>query len=206
MTSQQNDPHAAQTPLFAVPAAKRSRTSDVLLELAEQCLQPTLTLRSMTERLGDRTFGMLLVLLAIFNIVPFVSLVAGLLIVSLGLQMAFGLRRVWLPKAIMDRALPQSSVRKALLAFEPRVRKIERYVRPRWHFTEAPIVDRINGFVIALLGAVITLPLPLTNLGPALVVVLMGLGLLERDGLVQLGAALLGIGAMLAVYVFLFTA
>ncbi len=193
-----------QPALFTVPEVKRSRTSDVLLELAEQTQQASLTLRGMTERLGDRTFGMLLVLLSVFNIVPLVSLLAGLLICILGLQMAVGLRRVWLPKAILDRELPKESVRKALLAFEPKVRKIERFVRPRWQFTEAPIVDRINGLVIALLGAIITLPLPLTNLGPALVVVLMGLGLLERDGVVQVGAALLGLVAMGVVFYFVF--
>lgn len=147
---------------------------------------------------------MLLVLVAIFNIIPFVSLIAGFLITILGLQMAAGMARAWLPGSILYRPLPADRVRSALLAFAPKVRAIERYVRPRWQFTEAPIVDRLNGIVIALLGIVISIPIPFTNLGPAFVVILMGLGLMERDGLVQLSAACMGLLAMAVVYYLVF--
>ena len=71
--------------LFTVPNKPRSRTSDVLLTLIESTNQPSVTLRNLTERLGDRTFGMLLVLAAIFSVIPFVSLISGLLIAILGL-------------------------------------------------------------------------------------------------------------------------
>jgi len=188
-------PHGPAT-LFAVPEAARSRTSDVLLALIERARQPDVTLRTLTDRLGDRTFGMLLILVAMFNLIPFISLFAGLLITVLGVQMALGMRRARLPKSILDRQLPPERVRQALAVFEPRVRAMERFVRPRWRFTEAPIVDRCNGLVIALLGLVVAIPFPFTNLGPALVVVIMGLGLMERDGLVQLGAAAVGLAGV----------
>ena len=143
--------------------------------------------------MGDRTFGLLLILIAIFNIIPFVSLVAGLLIVCLGIQMSLGRTQAWLPSFILDRQLNASNVTIALQTFEPKIRTIERYLRPRFQFTEAYIVDRINGLIIAVLGAIIMLPIPFTNFAPALIVIVMGLGLLERDGLVQVTAALLGI-------------
>ncbi len=182
-------PKEPHQPLFEIPSEPRTRTSDVLLALAERSKESEITLRILSERFGDRTFGMLLVLFSIFNVIPFVSLFAGLFVVSLGLQMAAGMSRAWLPAAILDRRLPAERVRAALLAFEPKVRAIERYVRPRWRFSEAPIFDRINGLIIAFLGIIIMIPLPLTNLGPAFLVVFMGLGLLERDGLLQIIAA-----------------
>lgn len=184
-----NTPKEPHQPLFEIPSEPRTRTSDVLLALAERSKESEITLRILSERFGDRTFGMLLVLFSIFNVIPFVSLFAGLFVVSLGLQMAAGMSRAWLPAAILDRRLPAERVRAALLAFEPKVRAIERYVRPRWRFSEAPIFDRINGLIIAFLGIIIMIPLPLTNLGPAFLVVFMGLGLLERDGLLQIIAA-----------------
>lgn len=191
------EPHQA---LFEVPSQPRTRTSDVLLALAERSSQSKgVTLRNLTERLGDRTFGMLLVLFSIFNIIPFVSLFAGLFVVSLGLQMAVGMSQAWLPAFILDRTLPADRVRTAILAFEPKVRAIERYVRPRWKFSEAPIFDRINGLIIALLGMIIMIPLPLTNLGPALVVVVMGLGVMERDGLLQVCASVIGLLLMIVI-------
>lgn len=194
------DPHS----LFDVPHERRTRTSDVILALAEQASQSTITLRSLTQRFGDRTFGLFLVLMAIFSIVPFVSLFAGLIIIVLGLQMVAGRRRAWLPDWILDRAMPAAAVKKALLTFEPKVRSIERYIRPRWRFTEAPIVDRLNGSIVAVLGVIIAIPVPLANLAPALVVIFMGLGLLERDGLVQMVALLLGLLAMTTMGYWLF--
>ncbi|MCC2604338.1 exopolysaccharide biosynthesis protein [Planctobacterium marinum] len=190
--------------LFTIPETPRTRTSDVLVSLIEQCGQEKITLRMLTDRMGDRTFGLLLILLSIFNVIPFVSLFAGILIMCLGIQMSFGRTKAWLPKFILERPLSGPSVAKALLTFEPKIRAIERFLKPRWQFTEAFIVDRINGFIITLLGAIITLPVPFTNLGPALVLMIMGLGLLERDGLVQIAAALLGVSVMTGLFFLVF--
>ncbi len=182
--------------LFVVPVQPRTKTSDVLVSLMALSQGRTVTLRALTERLGDRTFGMVLVLIAIFNVIPFISFVAGLLICVLGLQMAFGRPNAWLPAFILDRPLPGERVKATLQTFEPRVRAIERFLKPRLAFSEAPIVDRINGVIIAILGLISALPIPLVNFIPAFVVLVMGLGLLERDGLVQICAATLGATAI----------
>ncbi len=189
--------------IFTVPPQQRSRTSDVLLAMADQAREGPITLRSMTDRLGDRTFGVMLVMISAFNVIPIISMVAGPLVSVLGIQMFLGMNRARLPAAILDRELPPERVEAALRAMEPRVRAIERYVRPRWHFTEAPVVDRLNGLIIAVLGLVIAIPLPFTNIGPALVVIVMGLGLLERDGLVQVIAAGFGVVTPVMIYAFL---
>ncbi len=189
--------------IFTVPPQQRSRTSDVLLAMADQAREGPITLRSMTDRLGDRTFGVMLVMISAFNVIPIISMVAGPLVSVLGIQMFLGMNRARLPAAILDRELPPERVEAALRAMEPRVRVIERYVRPRWHFTEAPVVDRLNGLIIAVLGLVIAIPLPFTNIGPALVVIVMGLGLLERDGLVQVIAAGFGVVTPVMIYAFL---
>ncbi len=146
---------------------------------------------------------MLLVLVAILSAVPVVSLLSGALVAILGAQMAAGRTRAWLPRAVLDRELPGETVRAALLAFEPRVRAAEKWVRPRWKFSEAPIIDRLNGLVIVLLGMLIALPFPFTNLGPAFVVIFMGIGLMERDGLVQVSAVVMALAVISAIYHFI---
>ncbi|WP_199244038.1 exopolysaccharide biosynthesis protein [Bacterioplanes sanyensis] len=179
--------------IFSVPVQPRRRTSDVIHDLAEQHKDAdVVTLRELTKHLGDRTFGMYLVLVAVFNVIPLVSMVAGLVSVAIGLQMALGVAKVWLPKSILDYPLKASSVRAALLLIERKIKTMERFIRPRWQFSEAPVVDRINGMVVVALGGVIVIPLPLANLGPALIILLMGLGLMERDGMLQVGAATIG--------------
>jgi len=178
--------------LFAVPENQRSRTSDVIVELIKQAQSPGITLRNLTDRLGDRTFGMLLMLIALFNVLPLVSIIGGILIATLGLQMILGRRKAWLPSVILDRELPNDKVQAILRTFEPKVRKLEQYIYPRIQYMEAPVVDQVNGCIILLLGLLISLPFPFTNIAPAFVVMVMGLGLMERDGLLQIGSFLLG--------------
>ncbi|MBN8031804.1 exopolysaccharide biosynthesis protein [Vibrio vulnificus] len=178
--------------LFAVPENQRSRTSDVIVELIKQTQSPGITLRNLTDRLGDRTFGMLLMLIALFNVLPLVSIIGGILIATLGLQMILGRRKAWLPSVILDRELPNDKVQAILRTFEPKVRKLEQYIYPRIQYMEAPVVDQVNGCIILLLGLLISLPFPFTNIAPAFVVMIMGLGLMERDGLLQIGSFLLG--------------
>ncbi|MBT8422030.1 MAG: exopolysaccharide biosynthesis protein, partial [Gammaproteobacteria bacterium] len=45
------------------------------------------------------------------------------------------------------------------------------------------------------------LPIPFANLGPALVIIIMALGLLERDGVIQVFAASIGCLLMGAIYI-----
>ena len=200
-----NEAEKAEPTPFEVPNKARSRTSDVLRELAEQMELPTTSLRRLSERFGDRTFGMLLIIIAIISVLPLISFVAGILIFMLGGQMLMGKVAAWLPKAVLDYQLNGLKVKNAFLAFAPRVSAFEKYIRPRWQITEAPIVDRLNGLVIMLLGATIAVPLPLTNIGPALVINLMGLGLMERDGLVQVASLFLAMLTIALLYFFVFS-
>lgn len=190
---------------FKPPAHPRCRTSQIIQSLAKQKGAAALSLRSMTQELGDRTFGVLLIILAVFNLVPFVSIIFGPILGLLGLQMILGISRARLPGFVLDYRLPAEAVRTALRHFLPKLQTMERYIRPRWTVAETPIVGRINGFVILILGLILTLPIPMANFGPSLVVILMGLGLLERDGLVQMTAASLGLAAMLIFYLLFFS-
>lgn len=145
------------------------------------------------DGLGDRTYGIALIMLAAFNVIPFVSMFSGLLVTVVGLQMLLGLKRLYLPKRVLDYPLPAIQMRATLESFSNKVTNLERFIRPRWQFPEAPIVDRINGFVLILLGVVIALPIPFANLVPALLVIVMAIGLLERDGVIQLLAVAVGL-------------
>jgi len=190
-------------PIFIVPEKRRSRTSDVLVTLAHRCTEETVTLRDLMNGLGDRTFGVALVVLAAFNIIPFISIFSGLLVAAVGIQLLIGNSRLYLPARMLDHPLPGERVHSSLILFSRKVHGLEKFIRPRWHFSEAPIVDRFNGMVITLLGIVIALPIPFTNIGPALVIIIMALGLIERDGVVQILAIVFGFGLMSVIYALL---
>ncbi|OGS37278.1 MAG: hypothetical protein A2506_06140 [Elusimicrobia bacterium RIFOXYD12_FULL_66_9] len=91
-----------------------------------------------------------------------------------------------------DKRLEPASVQRILAAAERLLAFLERFARPRLRFAVREL--RVLGVAIAVTGFVFALPLylPFGNMLSAMGLVLMGLGLLEEDGL------LASLGLMLA--------
>jgi len=174
-----------QLMLFELPSVARRRSSEIIMTLSNNDTDEFVNLRGMLIQFGDRSFGLMLIVVAAFSIIPFVSIVTGLIASIIGVQLILGMKKIVLPNFILDWNLSTQKVNKAIKLFAPKVEYLEKYIKPRWHFTEAPIVDRINGIVIVILGVISAIPLPLTNVAPAILIMIMGLGLIERDGIVQ---------------------
>jgi hypothetical protein len=105
-------------------------------------------------------------------------------VLLIGARLALG-RRPWLPNKFLHRQLPAQFVAKLLGAASRIVRCLEVLLRPRLDFLhEQWIYRRIAGTLIMLSGLLLLLPLPipLSNSFPALTVVLLAAGAMERDG------------------------
>jgi hypothetical protein len=69
----------------------------------------------------------------------------------------------------------------------------ERLLRPRLPFMTTPQGERAIGIFCMVLSIVSTLPVPFGHQLPALGIMLIGLGLIERDGLAMLAGVALGV-------------
>lgn len=172
------------------------RTSDLLGRLGPAIGKPETSIGQVAYLLRRRSFGGLLFLLAILGLMPGVSSFAGLAMLIPAYQMALGFRSPVLPRFIRRRRLRTETVVAAAQRLRPALRWIERYVRPRWLFlTTAPAIALI-GVTAGLLGLVVALPLPFSNLPPAVALFALAIGLFEKDG-VLIAAGL--VVAMLAI-------
>jgi hypothetical protein len=72
----------------------------------------------------------------------------------------------------------------------------DRLLRPRWIAMSNRRLRPLWGVWIALMAAVIFIPLPFGNVLPAISLVLLSLGWMFRDGLALLLAGAAGVGAM----------
>jgi len=80
----------------------------------------------------------------------------------------------------------------------PVLRYLEKVVHPRWH-TRLEATKRLVGTIVVVLSATLVfIPIPLSNVVPALVIALISLAYLEEDG-VLLSIALLAAVIVLAV-------
>lgn len=176
----------------------RGRLSAALEVLARSEPEGGLRIRHLFETLAGSGHAALLVVSGFAFVLPLpgIGLILGLLLMFVGLRIAFG-HRPWLPPWLLDKPLrPDSalSLARKLAAFERRTHKL---LRPRLVVVcRDPRMHRVNGLVVALLGILLTLPIPFTNIPLAVPVLLIGLGLLEDDGL------LLILGHALSIFAF----
>lgn len=144
------------------------------------------TLGRIIESLGNRAFAPLLVLFAAINLVPLPppsSAILGLPLLAIAAQMAYGNRRTWLPAFLMQRSVTADQFRLMMDWVIPKLRRIEEFIRPRyWPFWRRQ-GDRVVGAFAVILALSVVLPIPGGNWLPAFSSALLGLSLLERDGI-----------------------
>lgn len=140
------------------------------------------------DGMGERAFGLLMLLCAIPNCVPGppgVSTVTGLPILLFAFQMLVGSPRPWLPKFLRDRSFARSDMLSMVNKALPYMRRVERVAKPRLPVMVAGFAERVAGAVVLFLSVILVLPVPLGNLFPAVAIAIMAIALLERDGLVM---------------------
>jgi len=175
--------------------ASRLRTSAVLLEAVTGHAGERISLRELIGRLGDRVYGLLLLILALPNTLPTIpgfSTVFGLLMVLVAVQMAIGLRCPWIPEFLLRKSFPHAEFTRFMTRALPYLQRLERFLKPRWPFFTTPPVERLLGILFVLLAIAIALPIPFGNWLPAILIITAALGLTERDGIVLAVSAALG--------------
>jgi len=152
----------------------------------------SVTLGELRAAAGDRSFGALLVLLAIPNMVagliPGLSILLGLPLILVSLQLLVGADRPWLPRRLARLEIPRADLRRIVGRVQPFLQRLERALKPRLEFLMAPWAERLIGLACLVLSLFVFLPIPFANLLPATGVLLFGFSLLERDGLMALAA------------------
>ena len=159
------------------------RISERLLALTADSRVERITVADMVGALGDRGFGLLLLLLTLPNAVPVpgpgLSAILALPAAALAAQMAFGLAQPWLPQRLHRWSFSRLRVAAVLAYARPSLERLESWVRPR-----RPVAgDRLVGVICMLLALVLALPITLGNAPVAWALIVIAVGVIERDGL-----------------------
>jgi hypothetical protein len=180
-------------------SSSQSHLSTDLETLHALVKDKALTLAELKQALKGRGSAMLLILLALpfcFVAIPGLSMPFGVAICLIGACLAIG-REPWLPRFIMHRRLSTARSDQLLTGAIKVARHLEKFVRPRFAFLHAgPGMLRLIGLgiVIASLGLMLPLPIPFSNSIPAWAVVLLAVGMMEKDGLCVLLGHLTAMG------------
>jgi len=148
--------------------------------------------------LGKRSFGMLLFICTLPAFIPVPGVggaVSGPLVILVGLQLLVGRRTPWLPGFIARRGPHRRAVARFRDLLAPWLDRLERVVRPRAAvLLDHRLASAVTGLLVALLGLLLSLPIPLTNYLFGVLLLLFAFALLERDG--RLMAVAWSVGAV----------
>jgi len=150
------------------------------------------------DRLQKQSFGLIMLLLAIVAIAPVISIVGGLLLLIPAFQMIAGRAAPVFPRWITDRSLPTKHLGAVVQRAISVLKYLEKAVRPRCP-TPPDLTKRVVGIFVVLLSArLLLMPIPFSNILPAILIALISLGYLGEDG-VLLWISLLAALVVLAV-------
>lgn len=195
------------------------RLSEALAGTARAIEGHAVTLRELIRIIGEQGLLVLCILLAAPSLLPVTPpmMSAALALPMLLIALAITTNRVpWLPDRLLDRPWPTAAVQQAIARVSGWARRVEHLIRPRLlGMSRSPAVNAVNGAVLVLAVLLLLAPLPLVPLVgtlPAAAVILLSLGMAERDGvLILLGylvtaaatayvVALLALATMVAVH------
>jgi hypothetical protein len=173
---------------FTREPATHIPTSQLLRAMLADAAPRRLNLTWLLDRLRQRSFGAILLLLGFVAMLPGVNIVAGIALLAFGFQMMMGRSVPVLPAFIADHPLPAGRAMRLMGRALPAITALERIVKPRWPMPFL-LTQRLVGFVVLLLAATLFLPVPLSNVIPGALTMMVALAYLEEDGIL-LGIAL----------------
>ena len=170
----------------------------MLQRLHDEAPSDHFTLGWLMGSLRRRSFGIVMLLLALVAMAPGISIVAGLLLMVPAFQMIGGQPAPFFPRRITARPLPTRHLAALVQRAVPVLRYLEKVIYPRWP-TPFEATKRLVGIVVVILNTTLVFtPIPLSNVVPALVIALIALAYLEEDGLL-LSIALLAAVLVVAI-------
>jgi len=164
----------------------RGRLSDDLDTLLQHSAGTHITLGKIIELLGQRGHAAVLLILSapfLINPIPGLSTAFGAVMILLSLCVIFNLKPR-LPYFFAKREISDERLTRIVHAVERVLKRIEKFAKPRWEFMLSPSIHWLAGLSLLSAAFIFALPLPIpgNNIPPALCMVLLSLGILERDG------------------------
>lgn len=171
--------------------------SELILSVASTWPAPRITMGELMQAFGMRSYGLLIVLFALPNLLPVyipgLSPIFGIPLFIVCLQLALGYETPRLPAFLTKRSMRRSDLEMIALKAQTWLRRIERFVKPRPSVLTGRAAERMIGAYGAMLALIVIVPLPFTNGPPSLACAIMAIGMMEDDSLTILVGILVGL-------------
>ena len=187
----------------------KMRLEERMMLLLKEAEAPSVSLEKIANILSGKGQCLMLMLLSLPFCqplqIPGLSTPFGMVIAFIGLRLSFG-NHIQLPQKVRSTQISSTLLKKMAKSTLWFVGKVQflMHARLQW-ICQHPVLKKINGLMIVVLGLFLALPLPipLSNVVAAWLIFLISLGILEDDGLfvvIGYGLALLAFVAFIFIF------
>ena len=169
------------------------RTSDLLARVARENDAASISVGTLVEALKDRSFGVIIILFALPNVILPITWILGTPILLFAVQMVMGWQQPWLPNFMKRQEIGRDTFNKIVSYVVRYLAMIESWLKPRWTFLTTGSMERVIGAYLAFLTLVLLVPVPFGNALPAFGIAIIAAGLIEKDGVAIVVGALIGL-------------
>jgi hypothetical protein len=181
-----------------------ARASEILRRSIAARTTERVSIAELLDDLGDRAFGLLIVLLTLPTLIPGppmpgYSLPFAAAVGLVASQLARGFAHPVLPGWLLRRSFDRARLDGLLARAMPTVRRLERLIharRSRWTTRRG---ERWIGALTIVVALALAMPVPFGNTPAGLALLVLGLGLIERDSRLLAIGALAGAAAVVIV-------
>lgn len=161
-----------------------------------------LTCDDLIATIGAKSHALALLIFSLLNLLPAppgFNFMVGLLIIGLAVLMTLD-RPVHLWTFVGHRRLPLKLLIKLLGILAWLVQHVARFSKPRMLLLTSRRAQPLIGVYCMIIGLTLLIPIPFSNMVPSIALALIGVAILNRDGLLLLLSMVVGIiGGILAV-------
>ena len=183
--------------------------SDVLKKLVQKMPDSKTSISELIEDFQENGILLIMIFLALpiacpIPTPPGLSTILAIPIIIWSIQLIFGSKKVRFPQKISNYRVKNSTLITVATKILPVVVAIEKYVKPRMGFARSTYCERIIGVFCFISSIAASIPLPFTKGIPAFGIIVMVLGLLNRDGVAMIvGVIIAMIGILISTSVIL---
>ena len=162
----------------------------------------SVSLDELVSAMGRSSIAFAILILSLPALTPIpgpFGMVFGSCLAIVSIQIIAGFRRIWLPKFLGQRRISSRVIDVMVRYTAPLVARVETLLRKnRMRHLAGPRAQVFMGVPVLLLAIAVALPIPFGNFLPVAALVMIALGLMERDGLVTIlgvGMGVIALGA-----------
>ena len=163
-------------------------------------------LKTLIQAFGDRAFGPVMILCALFLMTPLGAIPGlpaafALIIIVFALQLLFRREHPWMPEILRKIKISEIKLEKARKFVSPVLNKIDNVIHPRLPWVTSGPMQALTA-LLAIILALTMAPLGIVPFGvvaPAFIIGLLGLGITARDGVLIIVGFVLSLGVAFGV-------